>query len=97
MGPVPGSISKILDQFSEVLNPQGELRQTTCKVKHFLSTRGPPVASAFWGLDTEKLAAARNEFLAMEQAGVVHCSTSPWGVPLHMMCKADGTWLVGAY
>ena len=50
---------------------------------HFLITRGPPFASAVWRLDTEKLAAARREFLAMERAGVVRCSTSPWESPLH--------------
>ena len=59
---------------------------------HFLSTRGPPVASAFRRLDTEKLAAAKQEFAALEAARVVRRSTSPWASPLHMVRKADGSW-----
>jgi hypothetical protein len=56
--PLPTTIPAILDLFRDVLNPEGELPQTSCEVAHFLSTRGPPVASAFRRLDTEKLAAA---------------------------------------
>ena len=81
-----------MDRFSEVLNPQGTLRQTMCNIAHFLSTRGPPIASIFQRLVTEKLAAGQKEFLAMERAGVVLRSTSPWAPPLHMVRKADSTW-----
>jgi len=61
-------------------------------VAYFLSTSAPPVASAFQRLDTEKLAVVKKEFLALEAAGVVRCSTSPWAFPLHMVRKADGSW-----
>ena len=89
---MPTSIPAILDLFQEVLNPGTELPQTTCQVAHFLSTRGPPVASAFRRLDPEKLEAAQKEFTALEAAGVVRRSTSPWASPLHMVRKADGSW-----
>ena len=46
-------ILAILNLFQDVLNPWKELQQTFCKVAHFLSTTGPPVASAFQWLDTE--------------------------------------------
>jgi len=59
---------------------------------HFLSTSDTPVASAFRRLDTEKLAAAKKEFLALEAAGIVRHSTSPWASPLHLVRKADGSW-----
>ena len=52
-----------------MLNPGKELPQTSCQVAHFLSTSGPLIASAFRRLDTEKLAAAKKEFLALEAAG----------------------------
>ena len=82
---MPMTIPAILDLFQDVLNPGKELPQTSCEVAHFLSTSGPPIASAFRRLDTEKLAAAKKEFFALEAAGVVRRSTSPWASPLHMV------------
>jgi len=89
---MPMTIPAILDLFQDVLNPGKELPQTSCDVAHFLSTRGPPVASAFRRLDTEKLAAAKKEFLALEAARVVRRSRSPWASPLHIVRKSDGSW-----
>jgi len=62
------------------------------EVAHFLSTRGQLVASAFWQLDPEKLAEAKKEFAALEVAGAVRRSTSPWVSLLHMIRTVDGTW-----
>ena len=53
---------------------------------------GPLSAPVAEQLDTEKLAAAKKEFAALEAAGVVRRSTSPWASPLHMVRKADGSW-----
>ena len=36
-------------------------------------------------LDAEKLESARKEFAAMEAAGVISRSNSPWASPLHMV------------
>ena len=82
----------ILDLFQDVLNPRMELLQTSCEVADFLSTSGPLVASAFQWLDTEQLAAAQKEFLALKAVEVVQCSTSEWMSPLHMVRKAEGSW-----
>ena len=54
--PMSKTIPVILDLFQVVLNPGKELPQTSCEVAHFLSTSGPPIASVFRRLDTEKLA-----------------------------------------
>jgi len=91
-GPRPGAIPAILALFQDVLNPGTELPQTSYKVAHFLSPSGPPIPSVFRRLDTEKLAVAKKEFLALEAVGVVRRSTSPWASPLHMVRKADGSW-----
>ncbi len=40
----------------------------------------------------DKLEAARREFEAMEQDGIIERSTSPWVSPLHMVPKKDGSW-----
>jgi len=86
------SIEEILATFQDVLNPKGDLQCTSDDVAHHLQTRGPPIASKFRRLDSEKLAAAKKEFLALERAGIVRRSTSPWASPLHTVRKQDGTW-----
>jgi hypothetical protein len=53
---------------------------------------GPPIASKFRWLDSEKLAAAKAEFTKMEAEGIVRRSSSPWPSPLHMVLKPDGSW-----
>ena len=49
-----------------------------------METRGPPIASPFRRLDTEKLAVAKAEFAALERDGIIRRSSSPWVSPLHM-------------
>ena len=85
-------IQALLDEFPAVLDDSGRLPETTHGVVHHLSTTGPPVASPFRRLDAEKLAAAKAEFAALEQNGIVRRSNSPWASPLHMVRKADGGW-----
>ena len=43
-------------------------------------------------LDPEKLASAQAEFSAMEKAGTISHSNSPWSFLLHMVKKKDGRW-----
>jgi hypothetical protein len=88
----PTCTGEIIATFQDVLNPKGDLQRTSENVAHHLQTRGPPIASKFRWLDSEKLAAAKKELLALEQAGIVRRSTSPWASQLHMLRKQDGTW-----
>jgi hypothetical protein len=43
-------------------------------------------------LDPEKHRIAEEEFLALEKAGIIRCSNSPWASPLHLVPKKDGSW-----
>ncbi len=72
------------------MNPSKVLPQTSHGVEHHLETRGPPITSPFRQLDTEKLAAAKAEFAALERDGIIRRSGSPWASPLHMVKKPDG-------
>jgi len=89
---MPTSIGEIIATFQDVLNPKGDLQRMSDDVAHHLQTRGPPITSKFWRLDSEKLAAAKKEFLALVWARIVRRSTSPWASPLHIVKKQDGTW-----
>ncbi len=49
-------------------------------------------------LDPEKHRIAEEEFLALEKAGIIHRSNSPWASPLYLVSKMDGSWrLCGDY
>jgi hypothetical protein len=88
----PGSLgSVILDEFPEVANASKVLPPSSLGVKHFISTKSPPIASKFRQLDAEKLQVAKAEFEQLEREGIVQRSTSPWASPLHMVMKKDGT------
>ncbi len=43
-------------------------------------------------LDPDKHRIAEEEFLAMEKAGIIRRSNSPWASPLHLVPKKDGSW-----
>ncbi len=89
----PGSLgSVILDEFPEVANASKVLPPSSHGVEHFISTKGPPIASKFRRLDAEKLQVSKAEFEQLEQEGIVQRSTSPWASPLHMVMKKDGSW-----
>jgi hypothetical protein len=56
-GKLPLFFQILLQRFEDVVNPSKALPQTSHGVEHHLETRGPPIASAFRRLDTQKLAA----------------------------------------
>jgi Reverse transcriptase (RNA-dependent DNA polymerase)/RNase H-like domain found in reverse transcriptase len=79
-------------EFPEVVNAAKTLPAVNHQVEHFIETEGRPVASKYWRLDPERLAAAKEEFAALEKQGVNRRSASNWSSPLHMVRQADGSW-----
>jgi hypothetical protein len=61
-------------------------------VEHVIRTVGQPATAKFRRLDPARLAAAKAEFQAMLDEGVIRCSCSQWSSPLHMVQKKDGSW-----
>jgi hypothetical protein len=61
----------VLAAYPAVLNPSKVLPRPSGDVKHYIKTTGPPIASRFRRLDSEKLASAQAELLQMERDGIV--------------------------
>ena len=59
---------------------------------NLLPNSGPPIYAKPWRMDPEKLAAAKAKFFAMEKAGIIRRSSSPWSSPLHTVKKKDEGW-----
>ena len=84
--------SDLLHQFPELLTPRFDSTINKQGVEHHIITHRPPVHARARHLNPEKLAAAKAEFLKMEQMGIVSRSISPWSPPLHVVPKAGGQW-----
>ena len=61
-------------------------------VRHFISTKGLPIHVHACHLPPDKLVTAKTEFNRMEEMSIIHKSSSPWALPLHMVPKASGGW-----
>jgi transposase InsO family protein len=88
--PIAEPWASLLAEFSSVT--ASSLPEPIHGVQHRIATAGSPVVSKFRRLDPERLAAARKEFDAMLEAGIVRRSDSGWSSPLHMVRKKDGGW-----
>ena len=90
----PQAIQDLLHEFSDVVYSDKLPATQPChNVRHhILINPGPPVFAKPCRLDPEKLATAQAEFSAMEKAGIICRSNSPWSSPLHMVKKKDGGW-----
>jgi len=90
----PKCISDLLAEFPDVISSDGFMasKPRHSVTHHLLTQPGPPVFAKSRRLDPEKLASAKKEFSAMEKAGIIRRSNSPWSSPLHMVKKKDGGW-----
>jgi hypothetical protein len=61
-------------------------------VRHVIQTIGQPATAKFRRLDPTQLAAAKKEFQAMLDEGIIRRSSSQWSSPLHKVQKKDGSW-----
>jgi hypothetical protein len=59
-------------------------------VHHIDTGNAAPVFARPRRLDPEKHRIAEEEFLAMEKAGIIRRSNSPWASPAHLLPKEDG-------
>jgi hypothetical protein len=74
-----------------VLNESKQLPKGIHTMQHHMETEGRPVATKYCQLDPGKLAAAKKEFMEMEQQGIIRRSNSSWsaGCFPNCTCKLD--------
>ena len=80
----PQQVRKLLEDFPDVLSSDNftDSKPRHGVSHHLLTNPGPPVFAKPQRLDPENLAAAKEEFSAMEKAGNIRRSTSAWSSPL---------------
>jgi hypothetical protein len=85
---LPPQVQQLLEEFPWLCAP----KPLHGVVHHFNTSRAAPVFARPRRLDPEKHRIAEEEFLAMEKAGIIRRSNSPWASPLHLVPKKDGSW-----
>ena len=89
---VAPAVRNLIASFPSIIGDGSGTPSPKHGVKHSIETTGRPVFSKACRLDPDKLRIAKAEFRALEKAGIVRRSNSPWSSPLHMVPKQDGSW-----
>ena len=63
-------------------------------IVHYIETTGPPIKQRPRRLSPEKLAVLKKELSQLDELGIIRPSFSPWGSPVHMVKKSNGSWRV---
>ncbi|KAL5484275.1 hypothetical protein EMCRGX_G020744 [Ephydatia muelleri] len=80
----------LLEEYSELFS-DGELGRTS-KVKHGISTSGPPIRQPIRRQPVALRKTVQEEIHKMLKNKVIRPSTSPWSSPIIMVRKKDGSW-----
>lgn len=88
---------ELLKGFPEITQPTFSAPCPPHGVYHHIPTRGSPISSRPRRLNPEKLAIAKDEFLNMQQMGIIRKGHGQWSSPLHMAPKRTGWRSCGDY
>lgn len=89
---VKDSYSDLVQQFPDILTPRFDSFVNKHGIEHHIITDGPPTHARARRLDAEKLSAVKQEFLKMEEMGIIRRSKSAWASALHVVPKSNGQW-----
>jgi hypothetical protein len=91
---LPPQVQQLLEEFLSLLRPSAAPPPKSLHgvVRHIDTGSAVPVFACPWRLDPEKHRIAEEEFLALEKAGIIRRSNSPWASPLHLVPKKDESW-----
>jgi hypothetical protein len=88
---LPPQVQKLLEEFPSLLLPSAAPPKPLHGVVHHIDTgNAAPVFARPRRLDPEKHCIGEEEFLALEKAGIIRHSNSPWASPLHLVPKKAG-------
>jgi len=89
---VAPAVRSLLSAFPAIIGDGSGTPKPLHGVRHSIETTGRPLFAKARRLDPDKHRIAEAEFRALEKAGIVRRSKSPWASPLHMVPKQDGSW-----
>jgi hypothetical protein len=90
---LPPRVQKLLEEFLSLLRPSAApLKPLHGVVYHIDTGSAAPVFARPRQVDPEKHRITEEEFLALEKAGTIRRSNSPWSSLLHLVPKKDGSW-----
>ena len=90
---LPSQVQLLLKEYPTLLRPAAATPKLLHGAIHHIDTgSADPVFTRPRRLDPEKHRIAEAEFRALEKAGIICCSNSPWASPLHLVSKKDGSW-----
>src|SRR5699024_9192970 len=79
---LPNDFKSLLQEYREITTPRPALHD----IRHHIATsNGPPVFAHARRLPPQRLEVAKKEFRALQDAGFIRPSSSPWSSPLHMV------------
>ena len=85
---------ELFDRYSEVFDLENFKKPARHKTKHFINTRGPPTCQRVRRLSPEKLEILRVELQKLQDLNVIEPANSPYGSPVHLVPKKDGSYRV---
>ena len=85
-------INGLKQEFADVFARKFANKEPIHGVEHNIEVNCQPFSCRPRRLSPEKLRDVKEEFLKMEQLGIVRRSSSPWGSPLHCVKKPDGSY-----
>jgi len=89
---VAPAVRSLISAFPAIIGDGSGTPRPLHGVRHTIETTGRPLFAKARRLDPDKHRIAEKEFRALEKAGIVRRSNSPWASPLHMVPKPDGSW-----